>query len=226
MSESTAPSPPAASCPRHAGSPVAGPCAACGRSYCAACLETRNGRALCEPCRLGGPGAPRKGSPALFVAAVVGSLATVAALLALVALPNLQRARKRANERSAVRALDAIVLAEAELARIGSETRGKAAFGSLEELSKAGALPDDVASGQRAGYRFEARPSTDGPERLWWAAARPLVPGKTGDRVYYVNQEGVVFQAPWAGGEHDPGLPDPRTCALPSGLAPVRLTHH
>lgn len=218
--------PQAESCVAHPGVAPAGACARCGRSFCAPCLAPTPAGLQCEPCRLGAPLPARKGSPALFLVGVVVPALVIATLLVLVAIPNLRRARKHANERAAVSALQSIVFSEGELAARSKAASGKGEFGTLADLVKADVLTVDVGSGVHSGYRFEAHPSTDTPAVLWWAVARPEIPGTTGDHVYYVNQLGVVSEAPYAGGEHEPGSPDPRTCELPKGLAPVPHPHH
>ena len=70
-------------------------------------------------------------------------------------------------------------------------------YGTLAELSTAGAsggLIDAVlGSGTKQGYLFEASYSATTSEFLWFATARPIVPGKGGDRYFVTNHQGVTY---------------------------------
>jgi hypothetical protein len=146
-----------------------------------------------------------------FFASVIG---------AAISLPGLIASRQRANESNAASALWTV--SQAEL--LHHATKGKS-YATLAQLVEEQLLEAQLSSGASQGYLFQAAPSTTSPEELWWGVARPQVPGTTGSRVFYTNQSGVIYDVPFAGGEHDPGLPDPKTCEPPKGSEDYRGRH-
>jgi hypothetical protein len=154
----------------------------------------------------------------LVAIVVVFGCCVLSAIPAAIAIPNLIHARKHANETAAIGALKTITIAESVFREGDKDANGKLDFGSLAALEKAQLVDSVLGAGTKQGYFFEAQPSTTTPEFLWWAVARPQVPGSSGDRVFYTNQEGVIYFTLYAGGEHVPPPPDPSTCKLPAGL--------
>ncbi len=57
---------------------------------------------------------------------------------------------------------------------------------------------------ERHGYFFEIVPSAE-PKLAWSARAAPLVPGRTGDRWFFVDESGVVRYS--VGAEAGPASP-------------------
>ena len=109
-------------------------------------------------------------------------------IIAAIAIPNLLVARQAANESSAVaslRTLNSVV--------VNYETLNNKYPASLAEMQKAGMLDDQLATGQKSGYRFEYHLTTlpDGSQG-YEATAEPINPNNTGRRYFYTNQDGVV----------------------------------
>jgi hypothetical protein len=206
---------------------VAKQCARCQRAFCRECVAPTDAGPFCADCRAGKPFRiveTTKSSVGLVVAFVVlGGLFVVCiiTIIAAIAIPNLLMARKRANETAARGALWTIGTSESLFHANDQDKTKKLAFASLKQLGDAQLVDRVLASGTKQGYLFEARPSTTSPDTLWWAVARPEIPGTSGDRVFYMNQSSsVVYYCKFAGGDHDPGKPDPSTCELPAGLIP------
>ncbi len=109
-------------------------------------------------------------------------------IIAAIAIPNLLVARQSANEASAV----------ANLRSINSEVVNYRSLNnkypeSLAELEKAGMLDDQLATGQKSGYRFAYQLTTlpDGSQG-YEATAEPVVPNNTGRRFFYTDQDAVI----------------------------------
>ncbi len=121
----------------------------------------------------------------------------IIAIIAAIAIPNLLEARKNGNETAAIGAMKTIGAAQALFREGDKETDGNLDYGTLLELSTAGAsggLIDAVlGSGSKQGYLFQAAYSTTTSEFLWNAIASPSVPGTTGDRYFVTNHQGVTY---------------------------------
>lgn len=110
----------------------------------------------------------------------------VIAVIAAIALPSLIESRKASNESSAIGSMRALIPAQ-ELYR--QKCPAVCFAGSLQNLEDAGVIDDVLGTGTKGGYRFKifyADPYT------WNAKAAPEVPGKTGDRWFYVDDSGVI----------------------------------
>ncbi len=121
----------------------------------------------------------------------------IIAIIAAIAIPNLLEARKNGNETAAIGAMKTIGAAQSIFREGDKEKDGNIDYGTLLELSTAGAsggLIDAVlGSGSKQGYLFQAGYSTTTSEFLWQCIASPSVPGTTGDRYFVTNHQGVTF---------------------------------
>ena len=120
----------------------------------------------------------------------------IIAIIAAIAIPNLIEARKNGNETAAIGALKTISAAQALFREADKEGDGNLDYGTLPELSTAGAtglIDTLLGSGTKQGYRFEASYSSVTSEFLWHGQARPLLPQTTGDRYFEVNHQGVTY---------------------------------
>jgi len=84
-------------------------------------------------------------------------------IIAAIAIPNLLRARMAANESSAVRGVQVLVMAEVAYSSSHPNTGYTC---SLSDLASAGLVDARLASGQKSGYIFEllgCRPANKGP---------------------------------------------------------------
>jgi hypothetical protein len=131
---------------------------------------------------------PALGRPEMFLFAVA-LLAVVGALL----LPELAQARRAGNETSAIGALKTIFQAESVFRETDREKDGNLDYGMLSELTNTGLLDAELGSGTKQGYLFQATYSFSTSEYLWFAAANPEAPGRTGDRYFTANMAGVIF---------------------------------
>jgi hypothetical protein len=93
----------------------------------------------------------------------------------------------------------------------------------LSELEQVRLIDERLGSGSKQGYYFECAYSTTTSEFLWWATAKPQVPGSSGDRAFFTSAAGVIYWAPCRSSDDLEALPkiDPKTCEIPKGLMPV-----
>ena len=109
-------------------------------------------------------------------------------ILAALAVPNLLRARRAANEASSVASLRAI--ASGQMAY--RHTQG--AYTTLAGLGSENVIDSVLASGSKSGYVFGSDPGTD-PSMEFTADAEPAVSsgiGASGTRFYFVSQDQVI----------------------------------
>ena len=112
----------------------------------------------------------------------------VVLILAAIAVPNLLRARRAANEASSVASLRAI--ASGQMAYRHSQ----GAYATLAGLGSESVIDSVLASGSKSGYLFVSDPGTD-PTMEFTAAAEPAVSsgiGASGTRFYFVSQDQVI----------------------------------
>ena len=112
----------------------------------------------------------------------------VVLILAAIAVPNLLRARRAANEASSVASLRAI--ASGQLAY--RHTQGT--YTTLAGLGFEGVIDSVLASGSKSGYIFASDPGTD-PTMEFTADAEPAVSsgiGASGTRFYFVSEDQVI----------------------------------
>ena len=112
----------------------------------------------------------------------------IIAIVVAISIPNLLSARKHGNEISAISSLRTVGSAQA----IYHDRSTDSVFGSLTDLTNAGLLGETLGSGSKQGYEFAATPSSTSPEYIYEVTANPRVPQQTGDRYFYVNQDGVI----------------------------------
>ena len=109
-------------------------------------------------------------------------------IIAAIAIPNLLVARISANEASAISNLRTINATVTNFQSLNNRYPD-----SLMELKTAGLLEEELAGGQKSGYRFSYRTVTlsDGSPG-YEATAEPIQPGSTGRRYFYLNQDGAI----------------------------------
>ena len=100
-----------------------------------------------------------------------------------------------ANERHAIGALKTIMTSEAVFREGDKEVDGNLDYGMLSELSNTTLVDAVLGSGTKQGYLFEASYSYATSEFLWWATASPEKPGETGERYFFTNQAGVIYES-------------------------------
>jgi competence protein ComGC len=145
-------------------------------------------RASRDPVTFGGKG--------MAIAGIVMSVVSVAggSVVALITIPNKQKSQQAAHEAAAHSYVRTIETAEATY----QLTKGQGSFGDLSELGEAGNIDSTLASGVKAGYKFEVKPFT-GPhgQAMFDVTAVPISTGAfgTGNRSYGGNENYVIFEA-------------------------------
>lgn len=109
-------------------------------------------------------------------------------ILASIAIPNLLRARRTANEASSVASLRAI--ASGQLAY--RQTQGN--YISLSALGTEKIIDDVLASGTKSGYTFDSAAGSDSATEFTAVAAPAVSSGfaASGIRFFFVSQDQVV----------------------------------
>jgi hypothetical protein len=144
-------------------------------------------------------------------AAIVGAMVLAAIVV------ELRRPPRHGNESAAIGALKAI--ASSEWVFLGDSDKvenGGLDYAKLDQLATATLVDDVLGSGTKQGYVFEVAPSTSTSEFLWFATARPIVPGVTGDRYFCTNYSAVIFYTC----RRAAALND-TTCATPADFLPI-----
>ena len=118
----------------------------------------------------------------------------IAAIGAVIAIPNLKLARMTANEASAKRMLHAINTAQQKFSA-SNPAKGYAC--TLRELAEARLIPNSLASGENRGYLFEIVDCGSGvPNASYRAFAHPVAKNKTGYWVFCIDQTSRVKSSP------------------------------
>ncbi|MEZ0230425.1 MAG: type II secretion system protein [Planctomycetota bacterium] len=143
----------------------------------------------------------------------------VIAVLLAIAIPGFLQARKHANEASAIESLHAIAKGQTSFREGDRERDGLLDFGMLSELAFTQDIERVLGTGTKHGYLFEATRSFEAGEFLWFATARPISPGYSGDRFFAINHDGIVYYKTTGSF----GL-DTSTCLLPNGSATGTVT--
>jgi prepilin-type N-terminal cleavage/methylation domain-containing protein len=110
-------------------------------------------------------------------------------IIASIAIPNLIRARRSANESSATASMRTI--ASGEL--LYRSTHG--AFGALGLLSADSIVDDVLASGSKSGYAFAATPDATSPDLQFTTEGTPQISTgalQSGTRFYFADDSQVV----------------------------------
>jgi type IV pilus assembly protein PilA len=114
-------------------------------------------------------------------------------IIAAIAIPNLLRARIAANEDTAVNSIRTLNLAEVTYA----ETNHHAGYTcALSDLSSAGLLAPQLASGARSGYVLAlencSAETPGGPNVKYQVVAYPMTRNQTGVRAFCSDESGVI----------------------------------
>lgn len=112
----------------------------------------------------------------------------IIAIIAAISLPNLLAARKHGNEVSAIASIRTLTAAEA----IYLDQSTASVFGNLTNLNAASLINETLGAGAKQGYGFTATPSATSPQYIYTSSASPQIPGETGDRYFFANQDGVI----------------------------------
>jgi prepilin-type N-terminal cleavage/methylation domain-containing protein len=118
----------------------------------------------------------------------------IIAVIAAIAIPNLLETRKAGDETSAVASLRTIHAGE-EIYRDQDKGHvGQLVFAtSLAQLFSTNAIIDQIlGSGTKEGYVFVI---TIADSYHFEATADPLIPGRTGDRHFFIDDSGVIRYA-------------------------------
>lgn len=126
--------------------------------------------------------------------------------------PELVKAR---NETAVIGALKVLTTSQAVFGQNDSERDGHNDYGTLRELADATLIDAALGTGTRFGYLFDVRPSSTTPDFLWMGTARPLEPGRTGDRYFMVTSSGVIYYSTERPFEFND------ECNAPDGARPV-----
>jgi len=115
----------------------------------------------------------------------------IIAIIAAIAIPNLIAARKGANEAGAIGTLRTIGSAQHIFQSNDREKDGTFDYAtSMVELGSVNLIDSTLAQGTKQGYVFAILPGAD--SFYWEATADPVVPGKSGDRYFYVDESGAI----------------------------------
>ena len=126
----------------------------------------------------------------------------IIAIIAAIAIPSLINARMTANESAAQANLKTISSAQALFREGDKDGDGVLDYATnLAELGAAGLIDDVISAGIRQGYLFTVSGST----YTWIASADPEVPGRSGNRYFFIDEGGVIrFNATTPAGPSDP----------------------
>ena len=109
-------------------------------------------------------------------------------IIAAIAIPNLMRARRAANEASAVASIRTILNCQL----LYLSTHGK--FTSLSGLAEDGCLDEVLGSGTKSGYKFTSSPGEIESQQFTATAVPVANTGSTatGDRTFFVDENQVI----------------------------------
>lgn len=67
-------------------------------------------------------------------------------------------------------------------------------YGSLEELGEDHYIDNILREGFKRGYVFQVAQRTVDGVHQYWVKACPEFPGETGDRFFFTNEKGVIYE--------------------------------
>jgi len=140
----------------------------------------------------GGAQEPAKSNALLWIiaACALGGCCFFGAIIAAIAIPNFIDARKSSGEATSIGSLRTLSTAQAIYREGDKDRNGTLDYAaSLGDLARVGLIDPAFGSGTKRGYRFEI---LEAGEKTWSATAVPLVPGKDGDRTFFVDESGVI----------------------------------
>jgi hypothetical protein len=219
-------------CPNHPGVAVTRRCSKCKVNFCGTCVLASDRGAFCATCEPPyephassyAPAAPASGGTSkvfmvvVVVCVVLFACVALTAIVAAISIPNLIQARKHGNEASAIGAMRTIGTSEAIFREGDKDQNGKLDYGSLSQLSSTSLIDSVLGSGTKQGYIFQVKPGKDA-EKTFWAMAKPMLPGTTGDRVFYTNQDGAIYYIVVKDNSTAIPSPDPDTGEPPTAAA-------
>ena len=126
----------------------------------------------------------RKGFSLIELLIVVAIILIIAAI----AVPNLLRARRSANEASATASMRTIGTGQL----MYRSTHGD--YADLAGLAADGVIPADLGSGTKSGYKFASEPG-DNPARQFTVTGVPEIPDgatATGTRTFFTDETQVI----------------------------------
>ncbi|MGE0712868.1 MAG: hypothetical protein AB7N76_14110 [Planctomycetota bacterium] len=118
----------------------------------------------------------------------VGMFLLVAVLVAIAA-PSLFESRR--CRFSPIGGLRVIASAQALFREGDRDGDGRLDYGTLQQLAAARLVDEELGSGLKGDYEFQAAPGGDG-RGSWWAIARPR-DTSSGERSFFTNQSGVIW---------------------------------
>jgi len=127
-------------------------------------------------------------------------------IIAAIAIPNLMRARMAANESSAVMSIKTINTAEitynSTYPTVGFAPNLAALGGAspcIPSSTTACIVPNDLASGSKAGYNFTATGTGGPPATAYYTAGVPVTLNQTGTRSFCSFEDAVIRVQPTGG---------------------------
>jgi len=125
----------------------------------------------------------------LIVVVVIG-------IIAAIAIPNLLAARRSSNDASAITSIRIISSGEQTF----KQTAGNGEYGTLVDLHNAQIVDEVLGSGAKSGFTFNVVPIAPAdPNPAFFdaygnAGVFGNVPTATGNRNFYVNESGVIYE--------------------------------
>lgn len=116
-------------------------------------------------------------------------------IILAVAMPRLQKSRQYASEMAALQAIKTIHIAQTQYySTYGKYAESLAALGpptsGAEGPAASGLIQEDLASGEKQGYKFTLTPSPGG----YVINANPVAFGTSGSRTFYSDQSMTIRQ--------------------------------
>jgi prepilin-type N-terminal cleavage/methylation domain-containing protein len=116
-------------------------------------------------------------------------ITAIIAAIAAIAIPNMIESRKAANESAAIGDMRTLFHAQ-ELFKQRDASQAYAP--TFAALAAAGLLDSSLGSGSKSGYLFAILASDPWQ---WSAEASPMVPARSGDRYFWIDESGLIRAA-------------------------------